>query len=876
METSMAFRSVSIALICLSITMMITCARPRPDSAVETTLTGPWHIRASSEVESQGDVISSPGFDVEGWYPTNLPSTVLAALVRNGVYEDPYFGKNLENIPKEQFQKPWWYRTEFDFDGGDKIEHVRLVFEGINYRADVWLNGKQIAGSDSIVNAFRIYDLDITNAIRIGKNVLAVQVHPPESGDFTIGFVDWNPRPPDENMGIWRPVKLRWGGPVSIDQSFVQTQVNLETLDEASLTITANLTNHTDKAVSGTVKGKIGRIRFSRDYTLDPHETKRITFDPEQFALLNIRNPKLWWPNNLGEPNLYSLELTVETEKDISDTQNMRFGIRQVSDYFNDEGHRGYKVNGKKVQIRGGGWVDDLMLADDDRRVEAQVRYAKQMNLNTLRLEGFWGSSQKLYDAADENGILLMVGWSCHWEWTGYLGKQVGDFMGIETPEEIDLMSQSYIDQVLWLRNHPSIFVWVFGSDKLLRPTLEKKMVDQLAEADPTRPILGSCQRLNSSITGPTGVKMFGPYAYVTPNYWYLDKEHGGAYGFNTETGPGAQPPPLESIKKMIPEAHRWPINDHWNYHCARNEFATLDRYLNALNHRYGESENLEEFAVKAQMANYEAMRGMFEAFAVNKHNATGIIQWMYNSAWPAMYWQLFDWYLMPNGAFYGAQTACEPLNLVYNYGDRSIHLVNDRLRSAENMSAEIRVLDLDSRSLLEENLAVSAKVNTSHKIFELPSIERISPVYFLDLKLKNDSGNLIEENFYWLSTKEDMLDFENSLWFVTPIKEYGDFTALNSLSDVQLDVSHNFDLKDKESQIHVTLTNPSDKIAFFVELQVVGNRSGRTVLPVFWEDNYVSLLPGETKRLSATFATKDLNFEEPVFKYSGINVKMD
>ena len=559
-----------------------------------------------------------------------------------------------------------------------------------------------------------------------------------------------------------------------------QTRVDLETLNKAALTITTDLTNHTDKAVSGILRGKIGSTQFSRAYSLAPHETRAVVFDPAQEAVLNIRNPRLWWPNNLGESHLYRLELTVDAGSKVSDMQNIRFGIREVSDYFNDEGHRGYKINGRKVQIRGAGWVDDMMLADDDRRVEAQVRYAKQMNLNTLRLEGFWGSSQKLYDAADENGILIMVGWSCHWEWTGYLGKPVGDFMGIETPEEMALMSQSYMDQVLWLRNHPSIFVWVFGSDKLLKPALEEKMLKGLAEIDPTRPVLGSTQWLNSPVTGPTGVKMRGPYAYVTPNYWYIDRKHGGAYGFNTETGPGAQPPPVESIKKMIPEAHWWPINEHWNYFCARNEFATLDRYINALNQRYSKPESLEEFSIKAQMANYEAMRSMFEAFAVNKHNATGIIQWMVNSARPAMYWQLFDWYLMPNGAFYGAQTACEPINLIYNYGSGSIHLVNDRMQDAEDLVAEIKVLDLESNVVLEENLPVTAEADITKTIYQLPKMEAVSPVYFLSLRLKDAAGELIQDNFYWLSTKEDILDFKKTQWFCTPNKAFADFSAIH------------------------------------------------------------------------------------------------
>lgn len=854
--------------------LSLSCQKGPAGMHLDQILSGPWYIQSSIEVQAEGDVISNSDFDYTGWYQTKAPKTVLAALVQNKVFEDPYFGKNMEKISREPFQNPWWYRTEFEVNPEGIRDFHRLIFEGINYRADVWLNGKKIAGSDSIVNAFRIYKLDISKKVEPGKNILAVKVHPPKPGNFTIGFVDWNPRPPDENMGIWRPVKLRTTGPVSIENAFIQTEVNLETLKEAALTITMQLVNHSNNSVTGIINGNIEGRRVQQDYSLSPKESKQIEFTPDQYPTLQIENPELWWPNNLGDPHLYDLDLTVRTQTDISDMKQFRFGIREVDDYMNEAGHRGYKINGKKVQIKGGGWVDDLMLADDDRRVEAQIRYAKQMNLNTLRLEGFWGNSQKLYDLADQYGILLMVGWSCHWEWTGYLGKTVGEYMGIETPKEMVLMSQSYMDQVLWLRNHPSIFVWVFGSDKLLLPELEKDMVDRLGVIDPTRPILASCQMLNSAITGSTGVKMYGPYAYVPPNYWWEDKEHGGAYGFNTETGPGAQPPPVVSIKKMLPPDKWWPVNELWDYHCARNEFGSLNRYRTALDKRYGPSVSVDEFAIKAQLANYEAMRGMFEAFAVNKHNATGVIQWMYNSAWPAMYWQLYDWYLMPNGAFYGAQTACEPVNLIYNYGDDTIHLINDKITSVDDLFAEIKIWDLNSQILIEERLEVQAEPNSSSKIVDLPKLENLTDVYFLDLKLLDQSGQLIEDNFYWLSKRKDILDYPNSEWFVTPIKKYADFTALKSMPQVELDVTHHFHLNGQNSSVHVTLNNPTDRIAFFVELLLVSEESGESVLPIFWDDNYVSLLPSETKQISAAFNEFELDSEKPILKYSGINVK--
>ncbi|MCP4658993.1 MAG: glycoside hydrolase family 2, partial [bacterium] len=646
--------AASLALIAM---IMISCQQA-PDEAQapielpETTveLRDDWRIVSAAECTEPGAAISIPDFDTSEWTPTSVPATVLAALVRSGAVEDPYFGKNIERIAAERFADPWWYRTEFSLDS-PLPSHARLVFEGVNYRADVWLNGEKIASREELAGAFRIFEIDVSQNLAAGTNVLAVEVHPPQPGELTIGFVDWNPAPPDRNMGLWRGVKLRLTGDVALDDVFVRSDLDLETLARASLTVSARVVNHSDQPVTAAVTGTIDDVvEIGHEVVLQPREERELVLSPAEFPQLALDQPRLWWPNNLGEPDLYTLRLTAVVDGQVSDTREVTFGIRHVEDYFNDEGHRGYAVNGKKVLIRGAGWVDDMLLADDDRRIEDQIRYVRHMNLNTIRLEGFWGSSRRLYELADRYGILIMAGWSCHWEWEDYLGQPVDEYGGIDTPAEMELISRSLRDQVVWLRNHPSVFVWVLASDLLPRPELEKRYLAGLAEVDPTRPTLAACGSATSEVSGPTGVKMNGPYDYVPPNYWYLDREHGGAFGFNTETGPGPQPPPLESIRRMLPEENWWPIDDMWDFHCGRNEFNTLDRYLKTLNKRYGEASDLPDFARKAQLANYEAMRAMFEAFSVRRPSTTGIIQWMLNSAWPEMYWQLYDHYLVPNG----------------------------------------------------------------------------------------------------------------------------------------------------------------------------------------------------------------------------------
>jgi exo-1,4-beta-D-glucosaminidase len=857
------------------------CGKDRPaDFSRAIVLEEGWHIQSSNECKAAGDAVSSGDFDTSGWYKTSVPSTVLAALVKNGAvpnHKDIYFDKNLEKIPREIFNHSWWYRTAFNLDKLPAEGTARMVFEGINYRANIWLNGKKVAGKDKIAGSFRLFDLDVTQWLQPGNNVLAVEVSPPQPGDFTIGFVDWNPAPPDKNMGLWRGVKLRFSGPVSLDYPFVRSKVKLNPLHKAELTVSAQLVNHSTQKVTGVLKGEIESLLFSQPFTLAPQEKREITFSPDKHKELQMNAPRLWWPHTMGEPNLYRLKLYahVNETQDISDRIETNFGIREVSDYINKEGHRGYTINGKKVLIRGGGWVDDLLLVEDLRRIEAQVKYTRHMNLNTIRLEGFWGSSHKLYDLADRYGILLMAGWSCQWEWQEYVGKKVDEFGGIETAEEIELVARSLRDQVLWLRSHPSIFVWVLGSDKLPRPVLEMKYNDYLAKVDTSRPLLAACKFHKSKVSGPTAVKMAGPYDYVPPVYWYTDTRNGGAFGFNTETGPGPQPPPLESIKRMIPEQHLWPIDDVWEFHCGRNEFNTMKRYIRALEKRYGKPSSVEEFARVAQVANYEAIRPMFESFVVNKPVTTGLIQWMLNSAWPEMYWQLYDYYLMPNGAFYGTKTACQPVNLVYNYGDNDIYIVNDSLQDQNDLTADIRILDFDSNELFTRTTAVAAEANVSVKMLDLPQeIKGLTTIYFLDMKLKNEKGKVVAGNFYWLSTRKDTLDEKGTTWFVTPIRDFADFTGLAQLPETSLDVTHSFETVGQDQLVHVTLKNRGDKLAFFIELNLRGDKSGRSILPIFWDDNYISLLPGETRTISGRFSKQDCGGETPVFNITGWNLK--
>ena len=381
----------------------------------EQSLTDGWKISSSEEISSDGKSLTTTGIDGNKWVSATVPTTVMGALVDAGIYKDIFFGDNLDKIPTELFEKSWWFRKEFAIDNfNPDAEQLRLFVDGINYRANIWLNGTQIASQDTLFGAFRQFEIDITNTAK-ASNILAFEILPPQPRDFYMGFVDWAPTPPDKYMGIYREVRVKRTGKVAIDFPFVQTDVNTETLNEARITISSQISNFSEKPKNVIVAGEIEGIKLSQEFQLKPGEQKTIWFKPENFNQLIVKNPRLWWPNGLGNPDMYTLNLKVYDGKTLVDNQKVDFGIRTIETYLNDSGVRGYKVNGRDLLQKSGGWVDDLFLRFMPEKDAAQIRYVKEMNMNALRFEGVWGNNHHIYDLCDRNGILLMVGWSCQW-----------------------------------------------------------------------------------------------------------------------------------------------------------------------------------------------------------------------------------------------------------------------------------------------------------------------------------------------------------------------------------------------------------------------------------------------------------------------------
>ena len=811
--------------------VMTACIEPK-------TSTMEWQVQSSEKVSQKGDILSTPAADTDGWIAAQVPSTLMGVLTANGIEPEALTAEDYARIDKTQFEKSWWYRTTFNLPATKEGEHVLLDFDGISYRANVWLNGQQIADSKEMVGAFRQFEFDVTREAS-QENVLAVEVFRAQPGDPNIGFVDWNPRPADESMGIYREVRVKTCGNVALSHSAVRSKVNTETLDEAWLTIATELRNLTDQPVEGIVRGTADGHAFSCPVTLAAGERKRFGLPSE----IHIEHPRLWWCHNMGKPELCDLHVEfVENEK-VSDSEDIRFGIRETHSYLTDEGYRGFMLNGRKVLLRGAGWTDDIYLRDTPETNRLQLEYVRDMNMNTVRLEGFWGTSQSLYDLCDEMGLMILAGWSCHWEWEDYLGAPVEEpYGGIITTEKISLIAQSFEDQVMWLRRHPSIIGWFVGSDRIPKPELEKSYQQFLSQQD-DRDYIISAKNLKSELSGWSGTKMEGPYEYVGPSYWYHPEAPGGAFGFNTETGIGAQLPVKESLQKMLGQ-QLFPIDSRWNILCtaSSSEMNTLGKLSEVIRQRFGEARDIDEFLHRADMLNYESTKAMFESFRVRWPHTTGIVQWMLNGARPGIYWQLYDYYRQPNAAYYGVKKANAPVQLIYDYHTKAVCAVNETLEPV-SYKASMQLMKGGNSSRNDKDIEVAP--GTVVKVFDIDTTG--SPACFLFLKLTDADGKEITTNEYFLVEEDDTYDWANTNWIHTPITKYASYSMLDGLRTNACEISSKLS---QQGLYEVTVSNPTDKAAFMVRLTAKGE-DGELICPAYWSDNYLTLAPSESRTVT-------------------------
>src|SRR5499433_2776111 len=472
---------------------------PQARAATTVELLGGWQIQSSCEAKASGELVSKAGFRTSGWHQTTVPNTVVGALVDDKTYADPTYGTNMKNLPgmnysaatffanqdmpdSSPFKCAWWWRNEFMVPASFAKRNISIRFPGINYRANVWFNGQKVGDAKEIAGTYRIFEFDLTQLAKPGaKNVIALEIGAPGKEDLGITWVDWNPTPADKDMGIWKEVTLTAHGPVAIRNPFVKAQLNAD-FTAADLTISADLRNDSGAATKGTLIAELDGKTIRHPVELAAGENKSVRFDPNQFAELKLSRPKLWWPYTIGAPYLYRAKLHFESAGEVSDSETVAFGIRQVTSELTDKGHRLFKINGRRILIRGAAWAPDMFLRPMPRKLDADLRYVKHMGLNTIRLEGRVDRDE-FFDKTDELGILVMPGWTCCDAW-----EKWEDW----TDETRAIAGASMKDQAQRLRNHPSVYVWLYGSDNPPPADVERMYLSILKDAEWPNPSVSS------------------------------------------------------------------------------------------------------------------------------------------------------------------------------------------------------------------------------------------------------------------------------------------------------------------------------------------------------------------------------------------------
>ena len=834
-----------------------------------------WQMQSATRLTDAGAVISQAGYTTTDWYKVSVPTTIIAGLLANKQYDfDPFYGMNFEKLKDPKLDSAWWFRREFTLAKTEIGKDVVLILHGINYKANIWFNGVLIADTNQIMNPFRIIELNITKQYRAGRpNVLALQIRRPinpnkRGGDLAIDYADWIHYPPDYNGGIVNDVEVKTYDRVGIRYPLVTTRFDLPSLDIAHLTVDALVTNYSSNPQDVIVKGRINDgLPFEKKVHLEGNAMANVTFTPADFPQLNVSHPRIWWPWQYGKPELNQLELSAIHESTVSNSLNEHFGIRQITSELIDDKSRVFVVNGKRIVIRGAAWSPDIFQRRSPLRQEQEIRLYRDMNMNIVRSEGKM-EDDNFYALCDKYGMLVMTGWMCCGAW--------------QYPENWDAAKRasamaSDTSIMLWLRDKPSLMVWLNGSDMPPRDTtVERDYLNIEAALKWPNPLIATANESKSKVSGFSGVKMAGPYEWVPPIYWETDStlKYGGAWSFATEISPGPSIPPYESLIKFIPKDSLWFTTATWKYHCGTMDFGNTNVFNDALQGRYGNATDIKDYLAKAQAQNYEAHRAMMEAYGLHKyHTATGVVQWMGSNPWPGLIWHTYDYYLYPAGTYFGMKKALEPLHIMYSYPNNAVYITNSLQQQFTGLTAEAAIYSLDGTRKFSKQVTAAVEADSIRQCFVLPAVDGLSDTWFLRLQLSDARGVVKSINWYWLSKKGDILNWSKSTWYMTPQSGYADYSALQTLGKTTLEIRY-ASAKKADSSVHeITVTNTGRTVAFQVHLRALKGRSGDDILPVIFSDNYLQLAPGETRTVTCTYADKDAESAVPFFLASAWNL---
>ena len=894
---------------------------------------GGWQVLSSAKTSSSGTQISAPGFSTSGWLPvTNddggAPGTEIEALLQNGACPDVYYSTNMKTCfgyessigadTVAQFDVPWWYRTDFTADLASG-QYANLVVNGIVGAADVWVDGHEVATQSTVEGAYTRYTFNVTGDLVKGTNTLALEVHPNDPNTMlTLDDVDWNQIPPDNNTGIQMPLQLLTSDALSNADAHV-VESNSADLSSSALTVKTNVTNHTASSQTGVVDATItppsgssaSPITVQQTVTVPANTTQTVSFTPADYSALTIAHPAVWWPYQMGAQPLYGLTTSVTQGTTTSTSTTGTFGIRTVTSSLvgagpvDENGVRQYKINGVAFVARGGGFSPDLFLHYSAADIAKQIAIMKNMGVNMIRLEGHF-MPDDFYQQMDQAGIMIDSGYQCCDAWGNNLS---GNLLTVATNSALAI-GQDEVD-------HPSVvtFAW---SDNAPGSADAKDTLAAFAQADFDVPVVASAEENSVSPLGDSGEKE-GPYDWVPPNYWY-DTTHnqpddnqtnaGGSWGFDSEQSAGDTIPTLDSINRFLSPAEQsklWQSPTYNQYHANYEtghgdyEFGTLYYFDQALDNRFGTPTSLDQYVEDGQVQNYENTRAQFEAFLDHSTNtdtpSTGTLYWQVNKGWPSLLWDLYNEDGDQAGSYYGTKEANQTLHALYALDNGTVTLDNLGGATQTGLSVESKVYNL-SGTVLDDQTAggvslasqqVKNKVLTP-KVPAKVTSKSSATTYFVELTLRQN-GNVVDRNVYWESTYPDevnwtaTMDGENAGTYAT-MTQYADLQGLNSLaagsvtaSDVTTASKVGPDGSDTVTS--ATLTNTSTKtVAFFLRTDLRrGSASGtpqsgdNEVASALWNDDDITLFPGESETVSVTYKASDLDGATPVISLAGWNI---
>jgi beta-galactosidase/beta-glucuronidase len=882
-------------------------------------------LLSSAVVKANGDSLSSVDYTPANyWFPVTVPSTVLTGLVANKIYPDPYTGMNNMLIPDasdtfnrdyhlEQYsylpgqpnpwKKPYWYRTTFTVPASDKGRHFQLIFKGINYRAEVWVNSRLIADSSKMVGMFEEFDLDVSAAIHAGgPNALAVKIYPLDvpgepstpqlkaledfydnggpTGDIgknvtmlsSVGW-DWIPEVRDRNIGIWQPVYLRTTGQVVISRPRIIT--DLPDTNLAKLSLDLLLTNNDAHPKHGSLQVTITPdnfagtpIHFSREATIDAAGSKTIKLSSADISELVMHHPRLWWPNGYGQAWLYRIRLQYLTNGGISDDTSFVFGVRTVSSSattVNGWVRRDFFVNGKKIHLVGGAWVPDMMLNRDYQRYDYELRLCRNANVNLVRVwGGGLGETDDFYELADRYGLLV---WQDFW----ITGDTNGGFKGSsDWPLQSSVFVDNVISTIYRIRNHPSLLVWTGGNEGHAREELYNAMRDNVALLDGTRPFIPCSSGFSKAPKDwkaswpddkPAGVYSGGPYSWQDDAMYYRFVDDGRDWLFKDETGIPSQPP-YNTLSKIIPNLVPdnnlpYPLNDTWGYHDACTGNGHYDTYYKAMVDRYGPPVSMRDFSEKMQLMNAGGYRAIFEAAGHKLNETGGVMLWKLNAAFPSVIWQVYDWYLEPNAGYYFMQRACEQVHIQLNLDDSAVAIVNRTYTKRPGLRYEVEVVGMTGSSLFRQQGRAGMDTTTAKEVLSLKQVlSQTQGVSFVLLRLSDDQGKTLSQNVYWMSPGHDFAD----------LRAMPPATVQNTVLSTEK--------KDGYSWSTIRFANVSSKLAFFLNPQLIAQ--GEEVLPSYWSDNYFSIPPGQSITVKVSCPLAALAGQALQLRLEGWNIKAE